>query len=1566
MSDPATILINTYPVLQSLVNQKYNSINEINIYDTALRTKDTFNNYILVDFINYTLSEISNPHFINDITYKNPNILLFFAQNPNLMTYFSNPSNLGIYNTFLTSEYTNTTFGFTDSVYNPKTDIFCFISSYFLGLKNYLSSSLSQNCPQNGIIQIHSSIYGTTTDITKLLSSYPLINYLVNQNYMYEIYYNNLFNNANLVKLLLSFPALLNPIILGTDNNVNPNIINLLGYYSNLTYDFSFNNNDASYFLTINGIQNINNNLYNLLTPTSLNPYLDNTLIYPIITELDQTELNRRILLNNYPSLNILINQNYNYNLYYNIIQDKNIVDLLTFAVTQYNLNLITETYDGFPNIINDIINFNPNLLALFYDNPNLTTYLSINAKTLYDFLVFKGSETYNIKNPNTDLYNNFAAPFLSIKNLSYLLNSNPNPAPTNGITTIVGNGTSSLISIYNTNVTFFYLLNQNYVFNMYYNNLFYNRLLLDLLNNIHYDKSTNTFTSNFLSNSTYTLFLSTIGLNPNIINFLCKNPRLLTEYLIIDEINLLNFLNIPNITLPYYDLNDILFEYDISNNTNYTIYLEKSYISFFESTNISNIDNLKSLVYQNYDNYNNINNPVYIPSNYNNNENIYLNLFTNNDMFINFINYFLNQSSTYNIISLFCNNPNLLTFFSNNYQLLFYYKLHPLDFAGFIQFNNNSALSPITNLTTLTINYSIFKYPDIPNTISQYLNSSLPIAGPYSGIGNNPQILTLLNNYISLDILSKQNYNYNLFYYNLYNNNNLNIVNFINNYTQIIPLIEQNPLIINFLYQNQTFVNYLNKPENSNKINLFLNLNIIYLPYIDIFNLINNNALYAQLNTFKSLIYNNKNISSIVYQDYIHSNYDSYTNLYYESLNNKDLLQFIYYSLEEYEYHNNINPTTQYYPYVNILDIINTNPNIINFFKSYIHLRNFLMLSSSKPILDSILKLPTITDPYTNLYTLIKDYSISEGQPSVLTELNKDINPYVSTYTSGKYEPNKNLDLAPIYLSNNIELLLTYPKIKELCNADYNDNIYYKALYSSEILQKILLKYLSNSTTYGDFINILYKNPNILLFLAQKETLAHVIYNNDDAYHIFINIQNVNIIISDLNQLCKNSTLNIYLNEYSKSFLENFPQFQTLYNQSYLNINRYHLYNLNQTIIDFIYYALQLNYEDYTFPNFINILEKNPNIINFLNNNLPIHNDINNNISIISFFKNPENKTYFKSLLSYSYTTLSTTLTIDNPLTDLYTFFNNFKITNSLTYFIYNEPILFNSNIINITNIDTPTLSYVSPKLNTLFINYSGLSIIVNQVYNSNIYYYALQNEYVIDLIYDSLHKFNTLAWSTNIMYDVIYKNPNFLSFLYKNPRLVYYYTQNINTLEPLLNYIKSSTLPCTLNLYDFVYADLNLQPYLETPVLVADLSNIGVVKDSIVGANQINNLSNIVYQNYNQNMYYKHLYNNRTLNNLINSSTDLQNLIAKNPNIVNFLAYYPDLTNDLYENPPDLAIFLGISTLEIPYVYLENEINDYAPSLNVYISNSSILYKVLNNSLLGLLVSQNYNNNI
>ncbi len=1554
MSNPVDILINTYPVLQSIVNQKYNSINEINIYYNALNTKDNLNNYILVNFINYTLSVISNPHFINTIVYKNPNILLFFAQNPNLISYFSNPSHLAIYNSFLNSEFTNSTFGFIDSVSNPKTDIFCFISSYFFTLTSYLSTTISQNCPQNGIIQIHSSIFGTTSNITKLLSSYPLINYLVNQNYMYEIYYNNLFNNANLVKLLLSYPALLKAIILDDDFNVNPNILNLLGYYTNLTYDFSFNNNDASYFLNINNIRNINYDLTTLLSSTYLNSYLDNSIVYPIITILDQTDYDRNVLLNNYPSLNILINQNYNYNLYYNIIQNKNIINLLTFAISQYQLNLINPVYENFPNIINDIINYNPNLLAFFFDNINLTTYLSTNAKILYDFLMFKGSETYNIKNPNTDLYNNFASPFLSIKNLLYLLNSNPNPQPTNGITYIIGNGSSKIIDIYNNNITIFYLLNQNYMYNVYYNNLFYNRILLNMLNNDFYDKNSDTIIPNYYSNELYNKFLNTIYLNPNLINFLCINSRLLNEFLIINENNLNDFLNIPNINLPYYDLNDILFSYDIENNSNYSSFLENSFNTFISNNNNVNI---KSLIYQNYNNYNGLNNINYIPSNYNNNQNIYLNLFKNNDMVINFINYFVNQNSSYNIIDICTNNPNLLTFLVNNYLLLFFYKSNPLLFSEFLSYQNSIATLPTTDLITLTISFSLYKYPDTPNTISQYLNTSLPISGPYSGIGNNPQILTLLNNNPLLDTLVKENYNYNLFYYNLYNNNNLNIVNFLNNYPNIISIIYQNPLLINFLFQNQNFVDYFNLPENFNKIDLFLSLNIINIPYVNIFNLINNNILYSQLNTLKSLNFNYKNLSNIIYQKYVHSNYDNYENLYYKNLEDNQLLSFIYYCISEYKYHNYTNKTNTYYPYIHILDICNTNPNILNFFKVYTHLASYLQLNSSKLLLNNILKLDTINDPYTNLYTLIKNYATLNSETTLLNELNKDYNPYFSIYTSSNNVINNNiennLNLAPLYISNNIELLLTYPKINSLLNQNYNDNIYYKSIYSSLTLQNLLLKCLSNETTYIDFLNILYKNPNIILFLANHQTLTYMIYNDTQnyLYNTFVHTLNNDNIISNLEELYSNTTLNIYLNEYNKDFLTKFTQFQTLYNQDYLNISRYNLYNLNQNIIDFIYYSLQLNYDDYTFPYFINILEKNPNLINFLNYNT----------SIISFFKDSNNKNIYKDLLSYSYTYLSTTLTIDNPLTDLTTFFTNFKNDYSLSYAINNNITFFNSNI-----SETYTLNYTSLKLKSLLFSYPNLEILLNQEYNSNIYYYALQNIYLIDLINEAIDKYNSLSWSIHIVNHIIYKNPNLLSFLYKNPRLVYYYYQNIDDLLPLLTYINSSTTPCTLNLYDFIETNVLLKDYLEKPTYVADLSNIGVVKDSVLLQNKINNLSTIVYQNYNQNMYYKHLYNNRTLNDLINSSSSLQTLITKNPNIVNFLAYYPDLTNILYNVPAKLSIFLSISTLQYPCINIINEINTYAPSLNVYIVNSSILYKILNNTLLGYIVYQKYNNNI
>jgi hypothetical protein len=60
--------------------------------------------------------------------------------------------------------------------------------------------------------------------------------------------------------------------------------------------------------------------------------------------------------------------------------------------------------------------------------------------------------------------------------------------------------------------------------------------------------------------------------------------------------------------------------------------------------------------------------------------------------------------------------------------------------------------------------------------------------------------------------------------------------------------------------------------------------------------------------------------------------------------------------------------------------------------------------------------------------------------------------------------------------------------------------------------------------------------------------------------------------IITDLTKVYSQTELNIYIEEYTKIFLEKFSQFQTLYNQDYLNIQRYNSYYLNQKIIDFIF----------------------------------------------------------------------------------------------------------------------------------------------------------------------------------------------------------------------------------------------------------------------------------------------------------------------------------------------------------------------------------------------------------
>ena len=1614
MSTPADIVISLYPVLQNLVGQAYCSIDAVNIYDRAIRTTDSGGNYIVVNLINYTQSAVLSPNFVNQVIYSNPNILLFFAQNPNLLTYFITPSppNLAAYTTFLNSSFANNDYGFIDSPSNPKTDLFCYITAHYPTLSPYLANVLSQNCPENGIVQIHSSIFGSTSDILKLLSSYPLLNYLVNQNYMYEIYYNFLFNNANLVLLLLNYPSLLNAIILGADGSVNPNILCLLGFYTNLTYDFNFYPSDITVFLTTPGILNINLNLYDLLLTTSLKPYLDNTIVYPIINTVSNAELNRIALLYNFPSLNLLIHQNYvlgetqgsinNNNIYHNIFYNDFISEFLTFAVAQYNLNLINNVYPNFPNIVTDILVYNPNLLGLLYANPNLTNYLGKNTKTLYDFLIYKGSETYSIRNPMTDLYNTFAAPFLSVRNLTYLLNSTPNPPATNGVSNNVGNGPSDAITLYNNNINFFYFFNQNYMFNMYYNNLYYNRRLLDLLNNQFYDPVTNTVLANYYLPATYSALLTLIYQNPNLINFLTTNPRLLTEFLYGSEVRLASFIAIPNMTIPYYDLNDLLYQYDIQNGTTYSTYLEKSYTSFFgngSGSAIPNIDQLKSLVAQNYPIYTGTANPNYIPSNYNNGLNVYNNLFTNNNMFINFINYFLDQANVTNVIDVVTENPNFLTFLANNYNLLFYFKAQPIDFLRFLLFQSAAALSPTTDLTQLTTTFSAATYPLDPIRVSQYLNSALPISGPGSGIGTNPQILALLTANPTLNDLVTQNYNYNLFYYNLYNGNNLNMVNFILKFqTTALPIIYQNPLFIDFLFQNQTLVNYLNLPSTTTaQSDLLFGLSLIDVPYIDIFKLVNEGGLFSYLSTFKSLIANYKNLANIIYQPYISTEFDveadleenivnekiESVNYYYYVLQDAALVTFIYYAISQYNYHNKVAPTAAYYPYIHILDIVNTNPNLLSFFYQYKGLRDYLSQPANTLVLSEILKITDLQLPYVNLYNTINSYAVSTGNMALKAALDEGINPYNGIYTSAAGTASTGTGrLEPTYLSENVEIILTYPRMKELINGDYNHNLYYHSIYGSPELQALLLKYLplaGGSSTSSlaplaeSFISIIYTNPNILPFLYNHPSLAEAMFQDATLSLIqtFVTTPNVGNIITNLEYVLEDTILAPYLKEYRREFLTAFQQFQTLYNQMDLINPRYRNCDLNQNIVKLIFYTLQLNFTDNTFPYLIPILESNPALINFLNANS----------DLIAFLIDPLNVATYKQILQYSYTDMAMpyTFTITDPMTNLYDFFASFQTAfPSIATYTLSAPSTYsvlNANVSNVTNWDQPTLVISSSSLNTLLLQYPGLATIVSaQHYNNNIYYYALQNQYIVDLIIAAIAKFDTLAWSTHIINNVIYPNPNFLSFLYQNPKLAHYYIQNIADLEPLLTYIASSPLPATLDLYAFVAANPTWAAYLSgippTP-RPADLSNIGVVRapgpiPPPVLINNINTLSGIIYQNYNENIYYKHLYNNPVLNNLINGSPGLQSLIALNPNIVNFLAYYPDLTQSLASFPPNLAIFLSISTLEFPYVSPETEIATYAPSLMTYITQKSILYQLFDGTLLGSLIAQKYNFNV
>lgn len=199
-----------YKTLENIVNQLYN----YDIYKNEFLSSPLLNTFI-GKFANYTNE---NKLTFLDIIYKNPNIINFFYYNPNLMHFF-------IENPTYFCDFINII-----EILNPMTDLYQYV--YNLG-SNYTDFLNPNPIPVNDF-----SCIGLDFKLDSLLSLNSILQDLINQNYNNNIYYLSLYNNENLVTLLLntSYFDKLSSIIQN-----NPNILNFFSQNNRLILALSEN-----------------------------------------------------------------------------------------------------------------------------------------------------------------------------------------------------------------------------------------------------------------------------------------------------------------------------------------------------------------------------------------------------------------------------------------------------------------------------------------------------------------------------------------------------------------------------------------------------------------------------------------------------------------------------------------------------------------------------------------------------------------------------------------------------------------------------------------------------------------------------------------------------------------------------------------------------------------------------------------------------------------------------------------------------------------------------------------------------------------------------------------------------------------------------------------------------------------------------------------------------------------------------------------------------------------------------------------------------------------------------
>jgi hypothetical protein len=454
----------------------------------------------------------------------NPNILHFMYNNPRLLDYYYNTTILGWMEK-------NALF---QSLYNQCTSMSTDITVVFAGnpiLAPYLNTSLSVG----GAIP-------PTPELTALLSSNPVLQGIIAQNYNYNLYYNELNNNTTLVKLLSAHPSLITLV------ETNPNIIHYLYNHPSLViylYQAKVCNKDYVDLITTNPtVTDPYTDLYQKYLQTTFQGY------YKPSTLLQPYRLNQ--FLGSYPLIQELLNQQYNGNIYYNSF------------VAQPSMILL---YTLYPTILNYIA-LNPNIINFLANNPNFIDFFKYYHGANISNLIFLYQLTNNIdatnttgiidpntiqsaSNPVIDLYK-----FYYSKLPQYLSKNQNILGATNGY-----GSTANLNQLLQRNGTLKGIVQQNYNYNIYWFMLLFSPTLVMTL----------------LTYSDILFYF--VYKNPNMINFLFYNNALLMAFLsnptLVTFFYTLSFCNNP-----MNNLFDSIYEYDVSNSNNpikLSTYLDKT-----------------------------------------------------------------------------------------------------------------------------------------------------------------------------------------------------------------------------------------------------------------------------------------------------------------------------------------------------------------------------------------------------------------------------------------------------------------------------------------------------------------------------------------------------------------------------------------------------------------------------------------------------------------------------------------------------------------------------------------------------------------------------------------------------------------------------------------------------------------------------------------------------------------------------------------------------------------------------------------------------------------------------